>query len=392
MIKKRKVCVVTGTRAEYGLLQPLISKINRDSELVLQLIVTGMHLSPEFGLTYKEIENDGFKIDKKIEMLMSSDSPIGISKAMGLAQISFSEALDELSPDIVVILGDRFEMLAIASVAMILGVVIAHIGGGQLTLGAVDESFRHAITKMSSLHFTSTEDYKNRVIQLGESSDKVFNVGSLGAENCFNTKLLSKSKLEKILGFKFLKRNLLITFHPETLNVKPSKELFFELLESLRELPDTKLIFTKANADADGRIINQMIDEFVLKNKNAVGFNSLGRVNYLSCLQFVDAIVGNSSSGIIEAPSFKIATINIGDRQKGRVRALQTFDIQINKDEIIDIISKIYRPEFKRNLSDVINPYAKENTSSLILDEIKSADLKRIRVKLFHDIEKIERN
>ena len=313
---KRKICVVTGTRAEYGLLRSLIQKINNDNELTLQLVATGMHLSPEFGDTYKEIENDGFNIDKKVEILMSSDSSIGISKAMGLAQISFSEVFDELKPDIVVILGDRFEMFSVCSAAMIGRIPVAHLYGGELTIGAYDDAFRHAMTKMSMLHFTSTQDYQKRVIQLGEMPDRVFYVGSLGVENIMTQRLLSKIELEKKLKFNFLEKNIIITFHPETLASKSASLQFQQLLSAVSSLSDTLIIFTKANADTNGRSINKMIDEFVRNNENSISFTSLGQLNYLSCLQFVDCVLGNSSSGIVEAPSFKVGTINIGNRQK----------------------------------------------------------------------------
>ena len=386
---KRKICVVTGTRAEYGLLRSLIQKINNDNELTLQLVATGMHLSPEFGDTYKEIENDGFNIDKKVEILMSSDSSIGISKAMGLAQISFSEVFDELKPDIVVILGDRFEMFSVCSAAMIGRIPVAHLYGGELTIGAYDDAFRHAMTKMSMLHFTSTQDYQKRVIQLGEMPDRVFYVGSLGVENIMTQRLLSKIELEKKLKFNFLEKNIIITFHPETLASKSASLQFQQLLSAVSSLSDTLIIFTKANADTNGRSINKMIDEFVRNNENSISFTSLGQLNYLSCLQFVDCVLGNSSSGIVEAPSFKVGTINIGNRQKGRIRANQTIDVPAESDQILNAINQVLSLEFKNKILDVRNPYEMEGTSDLILDELKTVNLDDLKEKVFYDLELI---
>ena len=346
----KKVCVVTGTRAEYGLLYWLLKEIQNDKEFELQLIVTGMHLSPEFGLTYKEIEKE-FKINKKTEMLLSSDTPVGISKSMGLAQISFAEAYDELKPDILVVLGDRYEIFSAVSAAMIAQVPIAHLHGGETTEGAFDESIRHSITKMSHLHFTATNEYKNRVIQLGEHPSRVFNVGGLGIENIKKLKLLTKEEFEKSIDFKLNKKNILVTFHPVTLEKSTAQEQFQELLNAIDELEDTNIIFTKANSDTDGRVINQMIDEYVAKNSHkSIGFTSLGQLRYLSALQYVDAMVGNSSSGLAEAPSFKIATINIGDRQKGRIKASSVIDCEPNKDSILKSFEKLYSKEFQNSL------------------------------------------
>ena len=382
-----KVCVVTGTRAEYGLLYWLMKEIQNDKDLQLQIIATGMHLSPEFGLTYKEIEKE-FKIDKKIEILLSSDTPVGISKSMGLAQISFAEAFDELKPDIVVVLGDRFEILAAASSALISRIPIAHIHGGEVTEGAVDEAFRHSITKMSHLHFTSTEEYKKRVIQLGEEPNRVFNVGAMGIENIKRLKLLSREEFEKSIDFKLNKKNILVTFHPVTLENATAKEQFEELLSAIDELEETNIIFTKANADTDGRIINKMIDEYVNKNKDkSVAFTSLGQLRYLSALQFMDAVVGNSSSGILEAPSFKIGTINIGDRQKGRIKAKSVIDCEPKKEEIKKAFEKLYSKEFQEMLKDVKNPYEGDGyPSKKIVEVLKKSDLKNILKKRFYDI------
>lgn len=386
---KRKICVVTGTRAEYGLLYWLMKEIEADNELELQLIVTGMHLSPEFGLTYKEIEKD-FKIDKKIEMLLSSDTSIGISKSMGLAQISFAESYEELKPDIVVVLGDRYEIFSAVSAAMIARIPIAHLHGGETTEGAFDESIRHSITKMSHLHFTATDEYKNRVIQLGEHPNRVFNVGGMGIENIKRLPLLTKEEFETSIDFKLNKKNILVTFHPVTLESSTAKEQFQELLNAIDELDETNIIFTKANSDTDGRIINSMIDEYVAQNAHkSIGFTSLGQLRYLSALQFVDAVIGNSSSGLAEAPSFKIGTINIGDRQKGRIKADSIIDCEPNKNSIQQGFVKLYSKEFQKVAKDTINPYGNSCTSRKIVEILKTVDLENILKKSFYDL-KIE--
>lgn len=382
----KKICVVTGTRAEYGLLYWLLKEIEADKELQLQVIVTGMHLSPEFGLTYKEIEKE-FSVNKKIEMLLSSDTSIGISKSMGLAQISFSEAYEELQPDIVVVLGDRYEIFSATSAAMIARIPIAHLHGGEKTEGAFDESIRHSITKMSHLHFTATEEYKNRVIQLGEHPSRVFNVGGMGIENIKRLKLLNKDEFEKSIDFKLKYKNILVTFHPVTLENSTAQEQFKELLDAIDELEDTNIIFTKANSDTDGRVINQMIDEYVTKNSHkSIGFTSLGQLRYLSALQYIDAVVGNSSSGLAEAPSFRIGTINIGDRQKGRIKASSVIDCEPNKDSILKTFEKLYSKEFQEKLKIVQNPYGDGCASKKIVEILKSVDLKNILKKSFYDL------
>ncbi len=383
---KRKICVVTGTRADYGLLYWLMKEIALDSELKLQIIATGMHLSPEFGLTYKEIEKD-FKIDKKIEMLLSSDTAIGISKSMGLAQISFSEVYEDLKPDIIVLLGDRYEIFSAASAALIANIPVAHLHGGETTEGAFDEAIRHSITKMSHLHFTAAEEYKNRVIQLGEHPSRVFNVGGMGIENIKRLKLLSRDEFEESINFKLNKKNILVTFHPVTLENSSAKEQFQELLDAIDELEDTNIIFTKANSDTNGRIINQMCDEYVLKNSNkSICFTSLGQLRYLSALQYVDAVVGNSSSGLIEAPSFKIGTINIGDRQKGRLKAKSIIDCDSLKSSILQAFEKLYSEEFESILINTNNPYGDGCASERIIKELKKVDLKNILKKSFYDL------
>lgn len=381
----RKICVVTATRAEYGSLFWIMKEIEQESSLKLQLLVTGTHLSPEFGLTYQEIEKD-FTIDKKIEILLSSDTTIGLSKAMGLAQISFSEAYNELKPDLVIILGDRYEMLSAASCAMILGVPIMHLAGGERSEGAFDESIRHAITKLSHIHCATTEEYKNRIIQLGENPKNVFNVGGFGIDNMLRLKLLDKEEFEKSIDFKLNQKNLLLTFHPVTLESGATQTQFQQILDTLDTLEDTNIIITKANSDNTGRIINAMCAEYVAKNSHkAVLFSSLGQLRYLSALQFVDAVVGNSSSGLAEVPSFKIATINIGDRQKGRLKAASVIDCEPTKKSLEQAFEKLYDPNFQNSLKDVKNPYGDEMASKKVLQILKTIDLKDITKKRFFD-------
>lgn len=384
---KRKVCVFTGTRAEYGLLKPLIDEIKSDHDLQLQIVASCMHLSPEFGLTYREIENDGFIIDEKVEMLLSSDSPIGICKSIGLGAISYGESLSRLCPDITVILGDRFEAISFTLASTVSKIPIAHIHGGEVTIGAFDDAFRHSITKMSHLHFTSTEEYRRRVIQLGENPERVFNVGALSIDNINRLSFLSRDELEKELRFKFKERNLMITFHPVTLEENSSGKQFKNLLDVLDELKDTLLIFTKANADTHGRIINKMIDDFVTKNQNkATAFTSLGQLNYLSVMNFVDGVVGNSSSGIVEAPSFKIGTINIGDRQKGRIKADSVIDCEPDKKSIKSALNTLYSQDFEENLKNVKNPHGDGNTAPEIKEIIKNYNLNNIIKKEFFNL------
>jgi len=364
-------------------------EIRGDADLELQIIVTGMHLSPEFGLTYKQIEKDEFKINRKVEMLLSSDTPVGISKSMGLGMIGFAEVYEELNPDILVLLGDRFELLSAASAAMIARIPIAHLHGGETTQGAVDEAFRHSITKMSHLHFTSTEEYRKRVIQLGESPDSVFNVGALGIENIRRLPLLSREDLEKEIGFSLGQQCLLVTYHPVTLEQATAQMQFENLLNAIDTINGLRVIFTKANADTEGRIINQIIDEYVTKKKNkAVSFTSMGQLRYLSAMKHVDAVVGNSSSGIIEASSFKNPTVNIGDRQKGRIQSKSVINCSPTKGAIIQALKQAFSPEFRQSIQEMTNPYGKENTARNIKEIIKYFNLTNIIKKEFYDISK----
>lgn len=384
----KKICVVTGTRAEYGLLKPLMEKLIEEDGIILQTVVTGMHLSPEFGLTYREIENDGFGINDRIEILLSSDTPIGVSNSMGLAMIGFSQCFARLQPDYIVILGDRYEIMAATTAASIARIPIIHLYGGETTEGAFDEAFRHSITKMSFLHFTSTEDYRQRVIQLGEHPERVFNVGAIGIENVKKMKLMEKEEIEKNIKFKFGKKTALVTFHPVTLEQGTSEKQFKNILDALHHITDLKVVFTKANSDTDGRIINKMIDEYVKNNEEkAISFTSMGQLRYLSTMKYVDVVVGNSSSGIVEAPSFHVPTVNIGDRQKGRIQAETVINCEPKTVDIINSLYLSFSTEFKEKIKNTVNPYGEGNVTTKIIAQIKklmnsSIDLK----KVFYDI------
>ncbi len=382
-----KICIATGTRAEYGLLKPLIELILKDTSLRLQLLVTGAHLSPEFGLTFKQIEDDGLHIDSKVEMLLSSDTPEGIVKSMGLGMIGFADALKNLQPDLLVVLGDRYEILSLVSSALIFKIPIAHLHGGEITEGAYDDAIRHAITKMSHLHFTSTESYRKRIIQMGENPQHVFNVGAIGLDNIKRIKLLTKQELEENLDVTFLKYNYQVTFHPATLENVSAKVQFQELLNAIKEEDESFFIFTKANADSDGRVINQMIDEFVNANpKIAAGFTSLGTLRFLSVLKISTAIIGNSSSGIIEAPSLKIPTINIGERQKGRIQAESVINCNVLKNDISNAIALSKSISLSNKIKSSVNPYGEGNTTEKIMNVLKSVNLNKIFVKTFHNL------
>ncbi|MDF2596635.1 MAG: neuC [Clostridia bacterium] len=366
----KKLCVITGSRAEYGLLRPLIDKIKKDKDVELQLIVTGMHLEHHFGLTYREIELDGYKIDRKIAIDLNGDTSEAICKSMGLAMIGFGETYASLRPDMVIVLGDRYEIFAAVSAAMISQIPIAHIHGGEITQGAYDDWMRHAISKMSYLHFTSTEVYRQRVIQLGESPNRVYHVGALGVENIKQIKLLSQKALEAELQFSLGDCSALVTFHPVTLESHTASTQFENLLEALEALKNLKIIFTQSNADTGGRIINQMIQRYVLNHpEKAAAFTSLGSLKYLSLMKYSTVVIGNSSSGIIEAPALKIPSVNIGDRQKGRIKADSVIDSGTSVKEISEAIQRA----FNYNRQEAVNPYEKEKTSEQIVASIKQA-------------------
>ena len=388
---KKKICILTATRAEYGLLKPIIVKLSQIEMFDVRVVVTGAHLSPEFGLTYKDIEADGIIIDKKIEILLSSDTPASISKSMGMAMIGFADYFAFLEPDMLIVLGDRYETLAVATVAMNQRIPVAHLYGGEKTEGAIDESIRHAITKLSYLHFTSTEEYRKRVIQLGENPDRVFNVGAVGIENILNIKTMNKKELAEALQIDLDKPYAMVTYHPVTLENNVIKNQVMNLFDVCSNYKNLNFIFTKANADSDGRIINQMIEEFVKKSENAYAFTSLGTVRYLSALKYCIINIGNSSSGLIEAPSFGIPTINIGDRQKGRMMATSVINCEPTKEDINKAIEYALSQEFRLIAENTINPYGDGNTSLKIVTTIKDfivnnkVDLK----KKFYDCEVI---
>lgn len=383
---KRKICVVTGTRAEYGLLYWLMKLIKEDNELELQIIVTGMHLSPEFGLTYKKIEEDGFEINEKVEMLLSGDTPSAVAKSVGLATIGFADSFSRLNPEIVVLLGDRFEVLAAAQSALIHRVPIAHIHGGELTEGAIDEAIRHAITKMAQIHLTAAEPYRNRVIQLGEHPDRVFNVGAPGIDGIKKTQLFSKQELADFIGLN-LERFFLITLHPTTLEKNTVSHEVETLLTALNKFPEYQFVFTKTNADTDGRRINELIEKFVFNNKDKARiFDSLGQRRYLSAIKYCDAIIGNSSSAIIESPFFKKPSINIGSRQKGRLRAPSIIDCDFETQAIINAIEKCISADFNSSIKDMKIPYGEGETSKKIVEILKNIKLENIIKKVFFDL------
>ncbi len=382
----KKIAIVTGTRAEYGLLKPLIKKVYNDDYFELQLYVTAMHLSPEFGRTIQEIEEDGFPIRKKIETLMSSNTGVGVVKSMGLTQISFAEAFQELEPDFLIVLGDRTEILSVVTAAYMLGVPVGHLHGGETTEGAYDEGIRHSITKMSYYHFTSTQVYKNRVIQLGESPDRVFNVGAIGLDSIKELELLSKQEFEDSIKFKLGKVNFLITYHPVTLENNSAKNQMKNLLKAVDKFDDAKIIITKPNSDKGGRDIIQVIDEYVVQNAHKViAFDSLGQLRYLSALQYVNVVIGNSSSGLIEVPEFNIPTVNIGDRQKGRFMPKSVINSEENESAIFKAIKKSLSDVFLKGIYNFDNPYGNGTTSSQIIKILKKNQIIDLKKK-FYDI------
>lgn len=383
----KKICVVTGTRAEYGLLRWVIEGIAASPCLELQLIATGAHLSPEFGLTYKVIEEDGFRIDRKVEMLLSSDTAVGVTKSMGLAMCGFAEALADLKPDMMLVLGDRYEILAAVSAAMIARIPVAHLHGGELTEGAFDDAIRHSITKMSHLHFVAAEEYRWRVIQLGEQPDRVFQVGGLGIDSILRLPSLSRHELEEALDFSLGQKNLLVTFHPVTLEEGTATGQMRELLAALAELDDTHIIFTMPNADTDGRQLFDLVNTFVADHpETAKVFTSLGQLRYLSAVRHVDAVVGNSSSGIAEVPSLGKGTINIGDRQRGRLRASSVIDCLPSRERVLEALATLYSPEFQSNLKKIENLYGSGGASEKIVRIIEAVDTALLLKKRFFDL------
>lgn len=389
MADKRKICFVTGTRAEYGILSRLMLSLKEDDSVELQIIATNMHLSPEFGMTVKEIEEDGLKVDRRVEMLLSSDTAVGTVKSMGLASIGLADVYAELEPDIIVILGDRYEMLAAASAALIFGIPVAHLHGGEITEGAYDDSIRHAITKLSFLHFTSTEEYRDNVIQMGESPDRVFWVGALGADNISSGDMMSLQDLEDSLSFKLGEDFLLVTFHPVTKEPGQAEAQTQALLDSLENLLDThKILFTLPNSDTDGRVIGKMVREWVQKHPDrAIAVTSLGRKRYYSALSHCKAVIGNSSSGLCEAPSFRKPTLNIGIRQQGRAQGNTVVNCNPTPESISEGLHKVLSDDFIKYVwRNGVNPYVKPDTLSAIKSILKEFPLPRHAVKHFHKI------
>jgi len=383
----RNIGIFTGSRAEYGLLRGVIQGIQAAETLQLQILASGMHLSPEFGMTIQEIRADGFEPDETIEILLSSDTPTAICKSMGLAMIGYGEALQRLKPDMVVVLGDRFDTFCMAAATQICRVPLAHIHGGETTEGAIDEAFRHSITKMSHLHFASCEVYRQRIIQLGEAPDRVFNVGALGVENIRRMALMARSELAESIGFNLEKPYFLVTFHPVTLEKSTSEGQFQSLLDALDAFPEYNVIFTKANADMDGRVINRLIDEYAEKRpERCLAVTSLGMHRYLSAMKYAAAVIGNSSSGIVEAPSFKVPTVNIGDRQKGRIQAAGTLNCSPDANAIRQTIGRVLSPAFQESLTSISNPYDRPGTCSTIVGLLEKTDIFGITKKTFHDV------
>lgn len=383
---KKKICVVTGSRSEYGLLRWLMQDIKDDLNLCLQLIVTGSHLSVDFGNTYKEIESDGFFINKKIQTLVETNEPSDIVKSMASGLNSFPSIIKILNPDLVIILGDRYEIMPVAISTLILGIPLAHIHGGELTQGSYDDAIRHSITKMANLHFVSTRSYLKRIIQMGEDPNKVFLVGGLGQDNLIRLKLLERQKLEKEINFKFGKKSLLITLHPETISDLTVENQVDTVLEALDNFKEVNLLFTMPNADHGNKVISKRIKYFVQQNTNSCVMNSMGQRNYLSAMKYVDGVVGNSSSGIIEAPSLKKGTVNVGKRQKGRVQAKSIINVSFDRKNITNAIEKLFSKSFQDSLTSLVNPYGDGGASRKILKTIKSFDYTKLKEKKFNDI------
>jgi GDP/UDP-N,N'-diacetylbacillosamine 2-epimerase (hydrolysing) len=386
--KNKKILIITGSRAEYGILKHLIMEMRRKKNFNSILLATGMHMLKKYGLTVEEITGDGIKVDYKVRLSkMNSSASTGVADSIAECISKLSKIYDSINPDLILILGDRFEIFAAATAALIKKIPIAHIHGGELTQGAYDDSLRHSITKMSHVHFVSHLNYKKRVIQLGEDPASVYVVGALGVEGILKTKLLNKNQLEKQLNLKFLKKSLLITYHPETLEKMSASIQMGYILDALKNLADTTLIFTLPNADTDSDEIVRAIKKFQAKNNNAHIYTSLGQIKYLSCMQYVDGVIGNSSSGIIEAPSFKIGTINIGERQSGRVQAKSIINCGFNVSEINSAIKKLYSVGFKKIISKVDNPYVQKNTVKNIIKILDTINIDNLVKKRFYDLE-----
>ncbi|MFN7910620.1 MAG: UDP-N-acetylglucosamine 2-epimerase [Bacteroidota bacterium] len=380
-----KLFVITSSRADYGLLRPLLLRIKGDNFFDLKIIATGSHLSKDFGYTYKEITNDKFHIFKKIDIVQSHDRPVDIANSSAIAIKSFGQLYAKHKPDAIFVLGDRYEVFCSVFAALFFKIPVIHYSGGEKTIGAYDDSIRHSITKMSHLHFVSCLDYRKRVIQLGENPKHVFNVGSLGIDNIKNLKLFSKSELEQSLNLKLSKPTFLVSYYPETLSKLTAKQQFQQVLEALSFFENHQIIFTKSNADNDGRIISKMIDQFVQINLNAFAFESLGVVRYLSAIKHVELVIGNSSSGYTEVPSFNVPTINIGNRQKGRVKAQSIIDVEIDAFKIKAGIITALKKEFRNKLKNHKSPFGYGDSSLQIIKRIKRFNFDDVIQKEFND-------
>lgn len=383
---KRKICIVTGSRAEYGLLYCLLKEINLDTDLELQLVVTGMHLSHEYGYSIERIREDGFNISEIVEILLSSNSHAGMAKSSGIAMISFADTFKRLSPDILVLLGDRFEAFSAAATANMMNIPVAHIHGGELSYGAIDDSLRHAITKLSNLHFPVTDVYRNRILQMGESAARTFNYGAPGLDYLDNCHKKSRFQLSSELNVKFLAHSFLITVHSETKKNDNSLLIIEELTEALDKFEDTTLIFTEANCDAGGQIINKYLKTYCAKNKNAYLFKQLGFVNYISLVDLVDVVIGNSSSGVIEVPCLRKPSVNIGCRQDGRYKPNSVIDVSADKSIIMDAILKAKSAEFILEVSNTVIPFKQKHTSKRIKEKLKEVSLNELSSKRFEEV------
>ena len=381
---ERSVCFVTGSRAEYGLLSPVMDAVRREPSFRLQVIATGMHLAPQFGLTWREIEADGFPIDAKVDLELSGDTAAAVTRSLGRGVMGFADELERLRPDLIVLLGDRYEILAAAQAALIARVPVAHMAGGDTTEGAFDEAIRHSITKMAHLHFVTNDAAARRVRQLGENPANIHAVGSPGIDVIRNMKLLDRSALERELGFAFRKRNLLVTFHPATLDEQPAGEQFRELLAALDRLgDDVGVIFTLPNADPDGTAIIDLIGRYTAARPQAKAFASLGQLRYLSAIAQVDAVVGNSSSGLYEVPSFRKPTVNIGDRQQGRLQASSVINCRPEARDIGEAL----RAAFTKDCSAAVNPYGNGDSAQRIVAALKATpDYPKLLKKRFFDL------
>lgn len=389
-MKRRKICVVTTSRAEFGLLRGLIGAIRSDPSLRLQVIASGMHLAPQFGRTLREIEAEGIKLDRKIDMQLTGESSLANLKSIGLGLSGFADAFAKLKPDIVVLLGDRFELLAAAISALMLRIPIAHIHGGERSEGAIDESVRHTITKMASLHFAATESYRLRIIQMGESPKRVFNFGAPGLDLLYGSALLTRPQLEEEIGFLLHDPVALVTYHPVTLD-RGGVDTQIRCLVGAIKTSGIKAIFTMANADAQGARINARLSALCAKVPERFKWiPHLGHRRYLSCLQHCAVMIGNSSSGLTEAPSFRLPVVNIGDRQRGRVRAANVIDVVCSQADILQGIKKACSPRFRTSLRDMQNPYDRYHdgrTSERIKNELKRVTLSDdLLKKSFHDL------